>query len=428
MTRNAAADIRPRRARRRLLAEMAVIGLLVGSLPTAAHAATFVVVNTADAGAGSLRAALAAANGAAGADEIQFADSALGVIMLDSALPSVTDGVRIVGRGPQVVSISGAHAVAPLEIVAGVTATLEDLTITSGRSFRGGAIYNRGNLTLTRVVLADSLAYGPGLGGMGGAVFNVGTLLVADSSLTGNYAAGILANGTGGGIVNFGVLAVNNTTFTANTSRIGGGLSNFGQAAVTNSTFSGNSASNGGAAIYTGGGSLEISSATLANNNGFAGGIFHDGGVIGVRSSLLVDSTGDNCSGGVNPSGNNLATDDTCGMPVATAAQINLGPLADNGGPTATHALLPGSVAIDAAADCTDLQGNVLSKDQRGFFRPGITGSPGSAACDLGAYELGGGASIPTLSGTALLGLTAVLAALGTTLLGRRVNRRARSR
>jgi hypothetical protein len=61
---------------------------------------------------------------------------------------------------------------------------------------------------------------------------------------------------------------------------------------------------------------------------------------------------------------------------------LDLGPLADNGGPTQTHALLPGSVAIDVipADDCVDTEGEPLTTDQRGF--------PRDSMCDVGAFEV----------------------------------------
>jgi hypothetical protein len=63
-----------------------------------------------------------------------------------------------------------------------------------------------------------------------------------------------------------------------------------------------------------------------------------------------------------------------------------LGPLADNGGRTETHALLPGSPAIDAIAeaDCIDLAGSPVAEDQRGVDRPQ------GAGCDIGAFERSG--------------------------------------
>lgn len=62
-----------------------------------------------------------------------------------------------------------------------------------------------------------------------------------------------------------------------------------------------------------------------------------------------------------------------------------LGPLHDNGGPTFTLALLPGSPAIDhiPADDCTDVDGNAVTIDQRGVSRPQ------GPSCDIGAFEVG---------------------------------------
>ena len=104
---------------------------------------------------------------------------------------------------------------------------------------------------------------------------------------------------------------------------------------VSNSTISGNSATGNGASIYNtqagGSATLELSNAIL--NTGISGeNIFNDGGT-------------------VTSHGYNLSSDDGGGYLTASGDQINtdplLGPLQDNGGPTFTHALLPGSPAID---------------------------------------------------------------------------------
>ena len=89
--------------------------------------------------------------------------------------------------------------------------------------------------------------------------------------------------------------------------------------------------------------------------------------------------------------GNNIESPgNTCGFDQATdqvnvkAEQLNLGPLQDNGGPTQTHALGAGSVAIDPIpeAECVDADGEPLTTDQRGEPRPGGT------MCDVGAFEV----------------------------------------
>ncbi|MGB3051149.1 MAG: choice-of-anchor Q domain-containing protein [Polyangiales bacterium] len=79
-------------------------------------------------------------------------------------------------------------------------------------------------------------------------------------------------------------------------------------------------------------------------------------------------------------SGDTCGFDQTGDQSGVTTEQLNLGPLADNGGPTMTHALLPGSVAIDQipVEDCLDADGAPLTTDQRGLPRPGST------MCDVG--------------------------------------------
>ena len=92
----------------------------------------------------------------------------------------------------------------------------------------------------------------------------------------------------------------------------------------------------------------------------------------------------------------NFATDQSCGqdLTVVTVDDLKLGPLANNGGPTDTHALLEGSVAIDAVPqnECTDQNGNPVPVDQRGTPRPQ------GRACDAGAYEREQGTAPPTLT------------------------------
>jgi hypothetical protein len=114
----------------------------------------------------------------------------------------------------------------------------------------------------------------------------------------------------------------------------------------------------------------------FGNSSSVDGGILNDG-TLTFRNTIVANSTGVNCTnnGGLVDGGGNLS------WPDATCPGLNadplLGPLADNGGPTQTHALLPGSPAIDAA-----LLANCPPTDQRGVIRPQGTG------CDIGAFEL----------------------------------------
>jgi hypothetical protein len=91
-------------------------------------------------------------------------------------------------------------------------------------------------------------------------------------------------------------------------------------------------------------------------------------------------TTTPNCNKVLDSLGHNLTDDDSCGLTAPSdlvVADAMLGPLADNGGPTETHALLAGSPAIDAGSpDCPP-----PATDQRGVLRPQ------GAACDIGAFE-----------------------------------------
>ena len=111
-----------------------------------------------------------------------------------------------------------------------------------------------------------------------------------------------------------------------------------------------------------------------------------------LRNSLLADDSVDECDlsstalYSVTLSGTVLADDSSCGGAATAGLGSTLDPLQNNGGFTSTHALLPGSPAIDAvpAAECTDHSGNPVSEDQRARPRP----SPASGACDAGCFEI----------------------------------------
>lgn len=83
-----------------------------------------------------------------------------------------------------------------------------------------------------------------------------------------------------------------------------------------------------------------------------------------------------NATGAFNQTGDQLSADP------------KLGALADNGGPTRTHALLSGSPAMDAIPQGTNGCGTTFAEDQRGVDRPQGGGANGTAACDIGPFEL----------------------------------------
>src|SRR6476646_9583263 len=204
-------------------------------------------------------------------------------------------------------------------------------TVQSNMGFRSaGGIYNTGMLTITGSMIVNNQTGDPGhFGGSGGGVINGGTMTIQDSTISGNTAhGGDLQGGDGGGISGNNN-TITNSTITGNSALHGGGVAGGGNIAHT--TFSNNSASRDGGALYLTS-SLELGNTILkAGTSGVN--IFNNGGSF-ITHGYNVCS--DNGSGFLNGPGDQINTDPM------------LGPLQNNGGPTFTHALLPGSPAIDA--------------------------------------------------------------------------------
>jgi len=261
-------------------------GLLAGLLAVSgipAAYATTQTVSTCD--ETSLNAAITTA---AVGDIITFSCS--GTITLTSTL-NITKKLTIDGTG-QSVTISGNNAVQVMIVNSGILLNLNTITIANGKCLMG-----------------------PPCNGIGGGIFNNGTLNVLYSTISNNSAGDL-----GGGIFNNGTLNVFNSTFSGNTANTGGGIFNNGILNVTNGTFSGNSANTGGG-IY----GQNVATATL-------------------RNTIIANSpSGGNCallnSAILSAVASNMADDNTCDSATQkTTAQINLGPLANNGGSTQTIA------------------------------------------------------------------------------------------
>jgi hypothetical protein len=120
------------------------------------------------------------------------------------------------------------------------------------------------------------------------------------------------------------------------------------------------------------------------------GGIWNEGTLTLTQSIVASNPRGRDChhaSGTVTSTGYNLDSDGSCRLTDSTDlpdTNPQLGPLRDNGGPTLTHALLPGSPAIDAIPWGTNGCGTTLISDQHGRARP----QPAGGACDIGASEV----------------------------------------
>jgi hypothetical protein len=154
---------------------------------------------------------------------------------------------------------------------------------------------------------------------------------------------------------------------------------------ATNVTISGNSASADGGGIYHFFGSITMTNTTLNGNSavGGGGGIKKDGGTVAITNTIVANSpSGGNCSGAL-VGGYNLSSDGTCSFGGGRdSVSVMLGLLANNGGATQTHALLPGSPAIDFGTNA-----GCPSTDQRGKARPVDGDKNGTATCDVGAVE-----------------------------------------
>lgn len=393
----------------------------------------------------SLRAALQTANLVAGADMITvpagtYPLQATAVVDID-----VTDDVTLVGAGVAATTIEGPGFGSVLG-ANDADLDIRDLTIRNGRV---GVVLNDGSLTLTRVsvtengsgvsILANTIAttclvtdstisnnQNPSNTSGGGLLArNSGaqpvSLTIRRSTISGNYAffgggingsaaldideSTIAGNSAvdGGGIwTPAGILTLRRSTVVGNSALgNGGGIIAAGAGLIENTTISGNSANVSAGGLTGGGTGLRIRNVTITGNVADADddGDGDGGGFTGsneISNSIIagnVDRGGeaDDCAGAITSGGYNLIeraeacfiTGDLSGNVLGLPAMV--GPLAMNGGPTETHALLPGSPALDAGNPI--LPGGAppacAATDQRAVGRPHGDG------CDLGAVEQG---------------------------------------
>ncbi|MBI4034772.1 MAG: CSLREA domain-containing protein [Candidatus Chisholmbacteria bacterium] len=360
-------------------------------------AASFTVTKTADTNDGacdadcSLREAITAANALPGADTIILPASTYTLSLAGTGEDAnatgdldITDDLTLNGAGAASTFIDGDDIDRVIEVRPGAAVNIDAVTVKDGDpGANAGGILNRATLTLTHSVITSNTGLD-----FGGGLFNFGTLTLIDTTVDDNDTIGPNLSGGGGGIFNQGTLNLTATTVSANTTLgRGGGIYNLDQTATfTNTTISGNTGLNGGG-IFNRFGTLNLTHTTTTDNTATdnAGGVWNFGGSTNLTNTIVAVNSAatasDDCAGAMTSLGYNLASDFSCAL--AGTGDLNntnplLGPLANNGGPTQTHALLPLSPALDAVplASC------ILATDQRGVPRPqGI-------ACDIGAFEL----------------------------------------
>jgi hypothetical protein len=364
-------------------------------------------------------------------DDLSIEGPGAGALTIDAAYASGV--VRHTGTGT--LSISGltlangthttdtstslggcVYSAANLEVVDSVITTCT-AHATGGNDANGGAVYVSGNLTLRSTVISSSRAYASAVA-RGGGAFVAGDLDAQASAFNFNSAQGTpVLNGNAGGALVLGATRVDSSTFYYNNAYEVGGLWTFGTVTISDSLFAHNGGKfvagmrceDGGSAptatianstfAYNvshdriGGISMlipaTISNSTIAKNDAFGGlaGLFFSGASLDLESTIIATNT----SGGEEDDvivygsppitgANNLVIASSNTMPPDTLTDDPLlDTLADNGGPTFTMALMPGSPAIDAGNNVA-----ALATDQRGagFLRHV------ERRTDIGAFEV----------------------------------------
>ena len=353
-----------------------------------------IVTNLNDNGDGSLRWALdTVGNG--------------GLVLFDPALAggtiSLTGGPLVTGKqvtvdaaGAPGITVSGGGADRVLIVDPGADVTARHLTISDGFGWQlGGGVINNGALTLDHVTVSNNLMatdVGQFWQG-GGGIYNgeFATLVLVDSTVTNNTAGW-----SGGGVFSFfntSTTIMRSTISNNVSSDVGGGLRLLSNADITNSTISGNQSTGWyGGAMFITDGVVNLVNSTVADNvsppsapAAIFVGTFGDGSAtLNLGNSIVANNATEGCflapfgpgPVAINSLGFNVFSDGTC-FPVGSdqiVGDAGLGALSDNGGPTQTQALLPGSPAIDAADNAL-----CPATDQRSVAR--------DASCDVGAYE-----------------------------------------
>lgn len=275
------------------------------------QAATTLVTNTNDSGAGSLRQTIADATANT---VIGFAPALSGATIVLTSGPLALNTILTIDGSTLAVAltVSGNQTQGIFTLSNSSVITLTRLTLSNGKSNYGGAIYNGGTLTLDRVTLSANQSLN------GGALYNVGSATILNSTLSGNSAYS------------------------------GGGIDNYGQLTLKNSTLASNSAVNTGGALY-------------------------NAGTLQLYNTILADSSGDldchnandtffNLFGVINANVHTLVEDGSCAA--ARSGDPKLAPLALMDG-ALIHQIASDSPAIDTGDSAT-----CLAVDQRQVTRP----------------------------------------------------------
>jgi hypothetical protein len=392
------------------------VAALCSALADPAAAATRTVTSNADSGPGSLRATIAAAGSG---DTIIFAPS-LGTIALVTGALSPTVNLTIDGGAG--VTITDATDRVFDFTAPGLTAiALRSLTLNGSASDGtfGGAVHSgvgTGSFALT----IDGCTLSGSQTAAGGGAF--GSSANDAVTITNSTLANSSSQGGGGILLAGGTMTISQSAIIDSIGISGAGiLQTGGSLTLTNVTLANNSATGAGGGIALLGGTLSATNVTVSGNLAAsgAGGILQEAGVLNLLNSIVAGNVAGGPSDFASAGGTLIAANDliqtspAAGLVngvngVLVGADPQLGPLANNGGPTETEAIPASSPAYHAgdSADCPTV-------DQRFDPRP--------ATCSLGAFEPAFTPTpVPTLSAWAALALAGLMGAAGLAALGRR--------
>jgi len=315
-----------------------------------------------------------------GADTIELTGDVVLTEAIDTGypqtgLPIVTDDLRVKGAGFTIERDPDASDLRFWTVSSRDTLELDEVVLRNGSAGLGGAImvFSHGHLILTNSTISNNAGFFSG-----GAIMLQpdAWLTMTDSTISSNSAP------FGGGIYarSDADLNITNSTISGNSATFGGGLNLRDAAlAMSHSTVSGNSAESGGGGLevrfdyYYG--DVLLSNVTIAANTGFGINFTDNENALyfDIRRSIVADNTAGDCGGLPFTSvTDSFSSAGDCGEGFEPITGLDP-TLADNGGPTRTHALSPTSSAIDATA-CS------AAADQRGLPRQ-------DGACDSGAFE-----------------------------------------
>lgn len=372
-----------------------------------AQAAEFSVTTSADSGPGSLRQAVLEANAIRGADQISIA-TGLGAILLSSGQIDITETLMITGPASGQTIDAGGNS-----RIFGVTAadqplTLENLTLTGGRTEadgvypalcadstgEGGGICALGDVTLVSSTVSGNSTAGDKA--YGGGLFVDGDVTLSNSSVSGNTTAGVDADG--GGFCVLGDATLNTSTVSGNRTTgyagHGGGIDlYFGTLNLSNSTVSGNSTVGGeayGGGVRIWGGSATVSNSTVSGNHSASsgGGLFFYDGQATLTNSTVTANRSATGAGGIEIGAGYYAYSLTL---TSTILAANSGPA----GNVDTRNFVGGNATLNASSSLfgdAQIEINGIDSDNVSTDNPQLapltnygcatpSGAPGNAVC-----------------------------------------------